>query len=205
MKVAMLPGGASGSVDVPQMFQVRFRPELVHQVATAYMANARQGTRKQKTRAEVAGGGRKPWRQKGTGRSRVGSIRSPLWRGGGLPFAARTDQNHSKRITRKMYRVAMAAIVSELLREKRLALFQGVSLEHPRTRDFLAAVKDIWDGEGRLVMVDMSIDGNLYLASRNLHRVCLCDTRTLSPVHLMSADQVLITPAAFKQLEETLS
>ena len=205
MKVAMVPGGQSGAVDVPQLFRARFRPQLVHQVATAYLANARQGTRKQKTRAEVAGGGRKPWRQKGTGRARVGSIRSPLWRGGGLPFAARTDQNHKQRITKKMYSVAMTAIVSELLREKRLALFKGLSLEQPRTRDFLAALRELWDGEGRLLLVAESMDGNAYLASRNLHRVCLCDTRTLSPVHLIAADRVLVTPAAFKKLEEALS
>jgi len=166
------------------------------------MSGARQGSRAQKTRAEVRGGGRKPWRQKGTGRARAGSIRSPIWRGGGKVFAAR-PQDHSQKVNRKMYRGAMRCILSELIRQGRLVVCESFVLELPRTKELLTRLKEL-DLRSVLVVAE-EIDENLYLASRNLKDVDVSDVSALDPVSLISHEKVLVTVGALKKLEEALA
>jgi len=194
---------SGGSVEVSEVaFAREFNEALVHQVVVAHMSAARQGTRGQKTRAEVRGGGRKPWRQKGTGRARAGSIRSPIWRGGGKVFAART-QDHSQKVNRKMYRGAMRCILSELIRQERLIVCESFAVEAPRTKELLGKLKAL-ELRSVLIVAD-EIDQNLYLASRNLHEVDVSDVSALDPVSLISHDKVLVTVAALKKLEEALA
>jgi len=194
---------SGGSVEVSEAaFAREYNEALVHQVVVAHMAGARQGTRAQKTRAEVSGGGRKPWRQKGTGRARAGSIRSPIWRGGGKVFAAR-PQDHSQKVNRKMYRGAMRCILSELIRQGRLIVCESFSVELPRTKALLARLKDL-DLHDVLIVAE-EIDQNLYLASRNLKDVGVSDVAALDPVSLISHEKVLVTVGALKKLEEALA
>ncbi len=194
---------SGGSVEVSETaFGREFNEALVHQVVVAHLAGARQGTRAQKTRAEVRGGGRKPWRQKGTGRARAGSIRSPLWRGGGATFAAR-PQDHSQKVNRKMYRGALRCILSELIRQDRMVVCETFSVNEPKTRTLLAALKDL-DLRSVLIVAD-EVDENLYLASRNLKDVDVRDVNGIDPVSLISHDKVLVTVGALKKLEETLA
>jgi large subunit ribosomal protein L4 len=195
--------GSGGSVEVSEAaFGREFNEALVHQVVVAHMAAARQGTRAQKTRAEVSGGGRKPWRQKGTGRARAGSIRSPIWRGGGVTFAAR-PQDHSQKVNRKMYRGALQCILSELIRQERLVVCDSFALEGPKTRGLLSQLKNL-ELKNVLIVAD-EVDENLYLASRNLKDVDVRDVSGVDPVSLISHDKVLITVAALKKLEEALA
>ncbi|MBK81940.1 MAG: 50S ribosomal protein L4 [Gammaproteobacteria bacterium] len=194
---------SGGSVEVSEAaFGREFNEALVHQVVVAHMAGARQGTRAQKTRAEVSGGGRKPWRQKGTGRARAGSIRSPLWRGGGKTFAAR-PQDHSQKVNRKMYRGALQCILSELIRQDRLVVCDTFAVEAPKTKGLLAKLKDL-DLRSVLIVAE-EVDENLYLASRNLKDVEARDVQAVDPVSLISHDKVLITVGALKKLEEALA
>jgi large subunit ribosomal protein L4 len=194
---------SGGSVEVSEAaFAREYNEALVHQVVVAHMAGARQGSRAQKTRAEVRGGGRKPWRQKGTGRARAGSIRSPLWRGGGKVFAAR-PQDHSQKVNRKMYRGAMRCILSELIRQGRLLVCESFALEQPRTKALLGRLKDL-DLRDVLIVAE-EIDENLYLASRNLKDVDVADVSALDPVSLISHEKVLVTVGALKKLEEALA
>jgi len=194
---------SGGSVEVSEAaFAREYNEALVHQVVVAHMAGARQGTRAQKTRAEVSGGGRKPWRQKGTGRARAGSIRSPIWRGGGKVFAAR-PQDHSQKVNRKMYRGAMRCILSELIRQGRLVVCESFAVELPRTKALLARLKDL-DLRDVLIVAE-EIDQNLYLASRNLKDVGVSDVAALDPVSLISHEKVLVTVGALKKLEEALA
>jgi len=198
-------GGATsgGSVEVSEAaFGREFNEALVHQVVVAHMAGARQGTRAQKTRAEVRGGGRKPWRQKGTGRARAGSIRSPIWRGGGVTFAAR-PQDHSQKVNRKMYRGALQCILSELIRQERLVVCDSFAVDGPKTKALLGQLKDL-DLKNVLIVAD-EVDENLYLASRNLKDVDVRDVNGIDPVSLISHDKVLVTVAALKKLEEALA
>lgn len=194
---------SSGSVEVSEAaFGREFNEALVHQVVVAHMAGARQGTRSQKTRAEVNGGGRKPWRQKGTGRARAGSIRSPLWRGGGKAFAAR-PQDHSQKVNRKMYRGALQCILSELIRQERLVVCDAFSVDAPKTKALLAQLRNL-DLKSVLIVAE-EIDENLYLASRNLKDVDARDVDAVDPVSLISHDKVLVTVGALKKLEEALA
>ena len=194
---------SGGSVEVSEAaFGREFNEALVNQVVVAHMAGARQGTRAQKTRAEVSGGGRKPWRQKGTGRARAGSIRSPLWRGGGKTFAAR-PQDHSQKVNRKMYRGALQCILSELIRQDRLVVCDTFAVEAPKTKGLLAKLKDL-DLRSVLIVAE-EVDENLYLASRNLKDVEARDVQAVDPVSLISHDKVLITVGALKKLEEALA
>ena len=194
---------SGGSVEVSEAaFAREYNEALVHQVVVAHMAGARQGSRAQKTRAEVSGGGRKPWRQKGTGRARACSIRSPLWRGGGKVFAAR-PQDHSQKVNRKMYRGAMRCILSELIRQGRLVVCESFALELPRTKGLLARLKEL-DLRDVLIVAE-EIDQNLYLASRNLKDVGVSDVSALDPVSLISHEKVLVTVGALKKLEEALA
>jgi large subunit ribosomal protein L4 len=183
-------------------FGREFNEALVHQVVVAYLAGARAGTRAQKTRAEVSGGGAKPWRQKGTGRARAGTTRSPLWRHGGVTFAAR-PQDHSQKVNKKMYRGAMQSILSELIRQERMIVVESFALNEPKTRDLVAKLKEL--ALENVLVITESVDENLYLAARNLHSVDIRDVIGLDPVSLVHFEKVLITVAALKQLEEILT
>ncbi|OEF23036.1 50S ribosomal protein L4 [Vibrio rumoiensis] len=183
-------------------FGREFNEALVHQVVVAYAAGARQGTRAQKTRSEVSGGGAKPWRQKGTGRARAGTIRSPIWRTGGVTFAAK-PQDHSQKVNKKMYRGAMKSILSELVRQERLIVVDNFSVEAPKTKDLVAKLKDLELND--VLIVTSEVDENLFLAARNLYKVDARDVAGIDPVSLIAFDKVLITAEAVKQVEEMLA
>jgi len=198
------PGNkAAGTVAVSEAnFAREYNEALVHQVVTAFLSGARQGTRAQKTRSEVAGGGKKPWRQKGTGRARAGTIRSPIWRSGGVTFAAK-PQDHSQKVNRKMYRAAMRSILSELARTDRLMIVEALDVEQPKTKLLVEALKGY--GVDNVLIVADNVDKNLYLASRNLHKVDVRDVEGADPVSLIAYDKVMITVDAVKKFEEALA
>lgn len=182
-------------------FGREFSEALVHQVVTAYLAGARSGTKAQKNRSDVRGGGRKPWKQKGTGRARAGTIRSPLWRGGGRTFAAR-PQDHSQKVNRKMYRGALQAILSELVRQERLVVLDTFDLSAPKTSELLKRLAELGFEKGLIVTPE--VDGNLFLATRNVPGVYALDVASLDPVSLVGADKVIMTVDAVKKIEEWL-
>jgi large subunit ribosomal protein L4 len=179
-----------------------FNEALVHQVVVAYAANARQGTRGQKTRAEVTGSGKKPWRQKGTGRARAGSVKGPIWRGGGVTFAAKT-QDHSQKVNKKMYRGALKSILSELVRQDRLMVVESFGVEAPKTKELKAKLKAM--NLEDVLIVTSEVDENLFLAARNLYKVDVRDVAGLDPVSLIAFNTVLVTADAVKQIEEMLA
>lgn len=183
-------------------FKEEFKEGLVHQVVTAYLAGGRSGTKAQKLRSKVRGGGTKPWRQKGTGRARAGSIRSPLWRGGGVTFAAK-PRDFSQKVNRKMYHRAMVSIFSELIRKERFIVVENLKLQEPKTRELkrLLAVLNI---EKALIILNGQ-DRNIELASRNMINVTTSDAIQVDPVSLIAAENVLITVDALQKLEERLS
>ena len=194
--------GSGKGVSVSDVaFGKDFNEPLVHQVVTAYMAAGRQGTRAQKTRSEVSGGGKKPWRQKGTGRARAGTIRSPIWRSGGVTFAAR-PQDHSQKVNRKMYRAAMRSIFSELVRQERLVVVEQMVAETPKTKAFNAKLREL--GLNNALIVADEVEQNLYLASRNLPHVDVRDVAGVDPVSLIAFDKVVVTVPALKKIEEML-
>jgi large subunit ribosomal protein L4 len=198
-----LHGGGSGSVQVSDdTFAQDFREALVHQVVTACLAGARAGTAKQKTRGEVSGGGSKPWRQKGTGRARAGTSRSPLWRTGGKIFAAR-PRDYTQKINRKMYRLAMRSILSELVRQDRLVAVESFGVEAPKTRELLGKLKQL--GLDNVLIVTDAPDDKLYLAARNLPRVAVCEASGVDPVSLVGFDKVVVTTNALRLIEERLA
>ena len=204
MELSVLKSGSSeaGSVSVSDVtFAREYNEDLVHQVVTAYMAGARQGTRGQKNRAAVSGGGKKPWRQKGTGRARAGTIRSPIWRGGGVTFAAQ-PQDHGQKVNRKMYRTAMQSIMSELARQDRLMVVESLDLEAPKTKLLVKHLSEY--GVENVLIVSAEVDENLYLAARNLHAVDVLDVEGVDPLSLIGHDKVMITVDAVKKLEEML-
>jgi large subunit ribosomal protein L4 len=182
-------------------FAREYNEDLVHQVVTAYMAGARQGTRSQKNRAAVNGGGKKPWRQKGTGRARAGTTRSPIWRSGGVTFAAQ-PQDHSQKVNRKMYRAAMQTIMSELARQDRLMVVESLDLEAPKTKLLLQRLGEY--GVDNVLIVSAEVDENLYLAARNLHKVDVSDVDGIDPLRLIGHDKVMVTVGAVKKFEEML-
>ena len=203
LNIAAPGAGADKAVEVSEAtFGREFNEALVHQVVVAYLAGARQGTRAQKTRAEVRGGGRKPWRQKGTGRARAGSIRSPIWRGGGTTFAAR-PQDHSPKVNRKMYRGAMRAILSELVRQDRLVVVEQFAAETPKTKALVAQLAAL--SVSNVLIVTEGMDDNLYLASRNLKDVDVRDVAATDPVCLIAHEKGLMTVEALKKFEEQLA
>ncbi|MDA1372515.1 MAG: 50S ribosomal protein L4 [Proteobacteria bacterium] len=206
MELALaLPGKKTGKEKISlsdESFTRAYNEPLVHQTVVTYMAGARQGTVKQKTRSEVRGGGRKPFRQKGTGRARAGTIRSPLWRSGGVTFAAR-PQDHNKKLNKKMYRGAMQCILSELIRQDRLLVVNEFTVESHKTKDLVTKLKE-FDLDNVLIVSDQ-IEQNLYLAARNLHKVDALDVSGLDPVSLIGFEKVLITVPALKKVEEMLS
>lgn len=183
-------------------FGESFNEALVHQAVVAYLAGGRQGTKAQKSRADARGGGRKPWRQKRTGRARAGSIRSPLWRGGGRTFAAR-PRDHSVKLNRKMYRGAMRCICSELVRQQRLLATPSLSLEAPKTKLLAGKLRDL--GLADVLIVTREADANLELAARNLPHVEVRTAAAIDPVSLIRHDKVLATAEAIRHLEEGLA
>ncbi len=197
------PGNdAAGTVSVSDVaFAKEYNEDLVHQVVTAYLAGARQGTRAQKNRSAVSGGGKKPWRQKGTGRARAGTIRSPIWRSGGVTFAAQ-PQDHSQKVNRKMYRAALRSIMSELARQDRLVVVESLDVAEPKTK---LLVKQLGEyGLDNALIVSSEVGENLYLAARNLHKVDVRDVDGVDPVSLIAHDKVVVTVDAVKKFEEML-
>jgi len=200
-----MPGKKTGTEKISLSdgsFDRAYNEALVHQTVVTYMAGARQGTVQQKTRSEVKGGGRKPFRQKGTGRARAGTIRSPIWRSGGVTFAAR-PQDHSRKLNKKMYRGAMQCILSELIRQGRLLVVNEFELATHKTKDLITKLKE-FDLENVLI-VSESVEKNLYLAARNLHKVDVLDAAGLDPISLIGFEKVLITVPALKKVEEMLA
>ena len=173
----------------------------MHQVVTAYLAGARAGTKAQKSRSTASGGGKKPWRQKGTGRARAGTIRSPIWRGGGRTFAA-TPRDHSQKVNRKMYRGAMQAILSELVRQDRLLVVDSLELAEPKTKTFVDLLAGLGFEKGLIVTNEPN--ENVYLASRNIPGVYMLDVAGIDPVSLVSADKVLVTVDTIEKIQEWL-
>jgi large subunit ribosomal protein L4 len=182
-------------------FGREFNEALVHQVVTAYLAGGRQGSKAQKSRGDVSGGGKKPFRQKGTGRARAGSIRSPIWVGGGKTFAAR-PQDWSQKVNRKMYRGAMQCILAELVRQDRLVLVEEFAVAAPKTKELLAKLNDL--NATRALIVTDAVDENLYLAARNLPHVDVVDAAAIDPVSLIAFDKVVMSVAAAKKIEVEL-
>jgi large subunit ribosomal protein L4 len=204
LKVIDGKGQAQKPVDASEtLFGREYNEALVHQVVVAYQANGRQGTRQQMTRAEVRHSTKKPWRQKGTGRARSGMTSSPLWRGGGRIFPNKPDENFSQKLNRKMYRAGMASILSQLVREDRLAVTDGLALGEPKTKLLAGMLKDM--GMGHVLILTHELDENLYLASRNLPNVMVLEARHADPVSLMRFEKVLMSRAAVKHLEEALA
>lgn len=197
-------GVASGSsVSVADVaFGSHFNEALVHQVVVAYMAGGRSGTRSQKTRSEVRGGGAKPWRQKGTGRARAGTIRSPIWRTGGVTFAAK-PQDHGQKVNKKMYRAAMRSIVSELVRQDRLMVVDSLDLDAPSTKAMAARLAGL--GVERALLVDAELGMNTWLSSRNLKHIDAIDVGGLDPVNLVGSHKVVMTVAALQKVGEWLA
>ena len=193
---------SGGTVTVSEVaFGKDFNEPLVHQVVTAFLAGARQGSKAQKNRAAVAGGGRKPWRQKGTGRARAGTIRSPLWRGGGKTFAAE-PRDFSQKVNRKMYRGALRCILSELVRQERLVVVDDMNVDTPKTKAFTAKLSDL--GVSNALILSENVEQNLHLASRNVPHVDVRDVAGLDPVSLVAFEKVVVTVPALKKIEEML-
>jgi large subunit ribosomal protein L4 len=179
-----------------------FNEALVHQVVVAFGAGARQGSTAQKPRSEVRGGGAKPWRQKGTGRARAGTIRSPIWRSGGVTFAAK-PQDHSQKVNKKMYRGAIQSLLSELVRQDRLIVVEKFTVETPKTKELISKLKELELKD--VLIVTSEVDENLFLSARNLYKVDVRDVQGIDPVSLIAFEKVLMTADAVKQLEESLA
>jgi large subunit ribosomal protein L4 len=196
------PKGAKGTVEVSELtFGKEFNQDLVHQAVVSYQAAARQGSKAQKNRAAVSGGGAKPWAQKGSGRARAGTSRSPIWRSGGVTFAAQ-PRSYEQKINRKMYRAAMRCILSELARQDRLMVVESIELEAPKTKSLIGYLAQFDVAEALIVTEDVNV--NLYLASRNLHKVDVIDAQGVNPLSLVGFDRVMITVDALKKVEEAL-
>jgi large subunit ribosomal protein L4 len=203
MELTIRNGSEGGSLQVADsVFAVDYKPGLIHQVVNAHLAGVRSGTRAQKSRSEVSGGGSKPWRQKGTGRARAGSSRSPIWRSGGVTFAAK-PQDYSQKVNRKMYRGAVRSILSELVRQDRLIVVDQIQVAGPKTKELLALLK-AYDLTDVLILTD-GLDDNLYLASRNIPRVEVVAVQDVDPVSLVAFGHILATEAAVRHLEGLLA
>lgn len=185
-----------------QVFGAEYNESLIHQVVKAYFNSARSGTKAQKNRAAVSGGGAKPWRQKGTGRARAGTSRSPIWRSGGVTFAAQ-PRDFSQKVNRKMYKGAMVSILSELLRQERLVVVDDFSISAPKTKELVGKLKEL-DAKDALIIVD-ELDENLILAARNLYQIDVRDNMDVDPASLIAYDKVIVSSAALKKIEERLS
>ena len=193
----------TGSVDVAEAaFGAEFNEPLVHQVVTAYLAGGRAGTKAQKNRSAVRGGGTKPWRQKGTGRARAGTIRSPIWVGGGRAFAAK-PRNYEQKVNKKMYRAALRSVLSELVRQDRLVIVKELEIEAPKTKLLATKLKEL--ELDSVLILNEAFDEKLFLAARNLPNVGICDAASIDPVVLIRFEKVLVTLPALKLIEERLS
>jgi len=204
LKLTTATGKASTkSIEVSDAnFSREFNEALVHQAVTGYLAGARSGTRAQKTRSDVRGGGKKPWKQKGTGRARSGTIRSPIWRSGGVTFAAR-PKDWSQKLNRKMYRAAIQSILSELVRTERLVVVDSFAVDAPKTKDMVERLGKL--GTSNVMIVTQDMSDNLFLSTRNLHHVGVCDANNIDPVSLIRFEKVIMTADAVKKIEETLA
>ena len=202
LNIATPSNGAAGTVEVSEVtFGKAFNQDLVHQAVVAYLAGGRQGTRAQKNRAAVSGGGRKPWKQKGTGRARAGTIRSPIWRSGGVTFAAQ-PQDHSQKVNKKMYRAAMQSILSELARQERMIIVEEIKVDQPKTKLLIKQLADY--ALDNVLIISDEVDSNLYLAARNIPKVDVLDADGINPVSLLAFDKVLVTVPALRKFEELL-
>ncbi len=196
-------GSESGSVQASDtVFDRAYNESLIHQIVTAYMAGARSGTKAQKTRSDVSGGGAKPWRQKGTGRARAGTTRSPIWRKGGVTFAAR-PRNYEQKVNKKMYRAGMCSILSELNRQDRLVVVKDFVVEEPKTKPFAKRLADLKIDDALIITEEL--EANLFLASRNIPKVDTIDVVELDPVSLIAYEKVIVTEGALRKIEEVLS
>lgn len=203
LKVINTAGKSNDTLEVSaESFGREFNEALVHQVVTAYQAGGRQGSKAQKNRSAVSGGGAKPWRQKGTGRARAGTTRGPLWRTGGVTFAAQ-PRDHSQKVNRKMYRGAMRSILSELVRQDRLVAVNELKLEQPKTKELSSKLKAL--GAENVLIITNEVDKNLFLSARNLKSVDVIDAQAVNPVSLIAYDKVVMTVPAVKQVEEMLA
>jgi len=202
VKVLNLKTNKSTSQEVSEdIFGRDYNESLVHQITTAYMAAGRSGTKAQKNRSAVSGGGKKPWKQKGTGRARAGTSRGPIWRSGGVTFASK-PRDFSQKVNKKMYKGAISVIFSELLRKDRLKVVSDLEIKEPKTKNITSLMKSL-DLKDALLMTD-ELDENLYLSSRNLYHVGVCDTQSIDPVSLIGYENVVLTKAALKKVEAML-
>jgi large subunit ribosomal protein L4 len=203
MKIELLSNSKNKDISISnEVFSKEFNESLVHQAVVSFMAAARQGSAKQKNRSEVRGGGKKPYRQKGTGRARAGTIRSPLWRGGGVAFAAR-PRDFSKKINKKMYRAAIKSIFSELVRQNRLVAIEKPVLEKPKTKEIANFLKEF--SLSKVLIIIDELDMNLYLSARNIPNVDVITVKEINPVNLIKSHKVAVTSEALKQIEEWIN
>ena len=203
MKIELLSNTKNKDISISNdVFSKEFNESLIHQAVVSFMAASRQGSAKQKNRSEVRGGGKKPYRQKGTGRARAGTIRSPLWRGGGVTFAAR-PRDYSKKLNKKMYRAAIKSIFSELVRQNRLVAIEKPVLEKPKTKE-IASFLNEFSLSKVLIIID-ELDMNLYLSARNIPNVDVITVREIKPVNLLKPQKVAVTSEALKQIEEWIN
>ena len=203
MKIELLSNSKNKDISISnEVFSKEFNESLVHQAVVSFMAAARQGSAKQKNRSEVRGGGKKPYRQKGTGRARAGTIRSPLWRGGGVTFAAR-PRDFSKKINKKMYRAAIKSIFSELVRQNRLVAIEKPVLEKPKTKEIANFLKEF--SLSKVLIIIDELDVNLYLSARNIPNVDVITVKEINPVNLINSHKVAVTSKALKQIEEWIN
>ncbi len=201
MAIELKVAGGSSLELAEAAFGVDYNEALIHQVVTAYLAGGRQGTKRQKNRSDVRGGGAKPWRQKGTGRARAGTIRSPIWVGGGRAFAAR-PRDYTQKVNKKMYQGALRSLLSELVRQDRLVVIDEISVEAPKTRLLASKLKEL--DLSNVLIVNEAFDESLFLAARNLANVGIVDVSDIDPVTLIRFEKVLITVPALKVVEERL-
>ena len=203
MKIELLSNTKNKDISISNdVFSKEFNESLIHQAVVSFMAASRQGSAKQKNRSEVRGGGKKPYRQKGTGRARAGTIRSPLWRGGGVTFAAR-PRDYSKKLNKKMYRAAIKSIFSELVRQNRLVAIEKPVLKKPKTKE-IASFLNEFSLSKVLIIID-ELDMNLYLSARNIPNVDVITVREINPINLLKPQKVAVTSEALKQIEEWIN
>ena len=203
MKIELLSNTKNKDVSISNdAFNKEFNESLIHQAVVSFMADSRQGSAKQKNRSEVRGGGKKPYRQKGTGRARAGTIRSPLWRGGGITFASR-PRDFSKKINKKMYRAAIKSIFSELVRQNRLVAIEKPILEKPKTKEIASFINEF--SLSKVLIITDELDANLYLSARNIPNVDVITVREINPVNLLKPQKVAVTSEALKKIEEWIN
>ena len=203
MKIELLSNTKNKDISISnEVFSKEFNESLIHQAVISFMSTSRQGSAKQKNRSEVRGGGKKPYRQKGTGRARAGTIRSPLWRGGGITFASR-PRDFSKKINKKMYRAAIKSIFSELVRQNRLVAIEKPVLKKPKTKEIASFLNEF--SLSKVLIITDELDMNLYLSARNIPNVDVITVREINPVNLLKPQKVAVTGEALKQIEEWLN